>query len=94
MPLVLLGAEPDRAHPDPLRAERERGGDLAARADAAGAEHGHVGSDRVDDVGGEHHAGDLAGVAAGLVALGDDDVDAVGDVAERVLGGAGQRGRP
>ena len=33
----------------------------------------------------EHHAGDLAGVPAGLVALRHDDVDAVRDVAERVL---------
>ena len=69
-----------------------RGGDLAAGADAAGTEHGYVGTDRVHDLGGQHHAGDLAGVAAGLVALGDDDVDAVLDVRQRVLGGAGQRG--
>ena len=40
----------------------------------------------------QHHAGDLAGVAAGLVALGDDDVDAVAHVRQRVLGGAGERG--
>ena len=62
------------------------------RADAARAEHGYVGPDRVDDLGGQHHAGDLAGVAAGLVALGHDDVHAVLDVRERVLGGAGQGG--
>ena len=31
----------------------------------------------VDDLGHQHHRRDLAGVAAGLVALGDDDVDAV-----------------
>jgi hypothetical protein len=48
--------------------------------------------DRVDDVGGQHHAGDLTGVAAGLVALGHDDVDAVGDVRQRMLGRAGERG--
>ncbi len=56
------------------------------RADAAGAEHGHVGADGVDDLGGEHHRGDLTGVAAGLVALGHDDVDAVRDVGQGVLG--------
>ncbi len=37
-------------------------------------------------------AGDLAGVAAGLVALGHDDVDAVAHVRQRVLGGARERG--
>ena len=90
--LVLLGAQPDRPGPHALGAERQRGRDLPARADAAGAEHGYVGADRVHDVGRQHHRRHLAGVAAGLVALRDDDVDAVGDVAERVLGGAGQRG--
>ena len=61
------------------------------RADATGAEHGDVGADGVDDLGGEHHAGDLAGVAAGLVALGHDDVHAVLHVRQRVLGGTGER---
>ena len=89
--LVLLGGQPDRAGPHALGAQGERGRDLAAGADAAGAEHGHVGTDGVDDLRGEHHAGDLAGVAARLVALGHDDVDAVPDVRERVLGRAGQR---
>ena len=80
-------SEPSHA----LRAERERGGDLAAAADAAGREH-RRGRDRVDDLGDEHHRRDLAGVAAGLVALGDDHVDAVVHVALRVLGLAGERG--
>ena len=61
------------------------------RADATGAEHGDVGPDGVHDLRRQHHAGDLAGVAAGLVALGDDDVDAVLDVRQRVLRGSGQR---
>ena len=72
-----------RARPHALRAQRERGGDLASGADAARAEHRHVGADGVDDLRHEHHRRDLSGVAAGLVALGDDDVDAVGDVARR-----------
>jgi NAD(P)H-dependent flavin oxidoreductase YrpB (nitropropane dioxygenase family) len=49
-------------------------------ADPAGSQDGDIGPDSVDDLGGQHHAGDLARVTAGLVALGDDDVDAVGDV--------------
>ena len=39
------------------------------------AEH-RDGRHGVDDLGDEHHRADLAGVAAGLGALGDDDVDA------------------
>ena len=53
------------------------------------AEHGH-GGDGVDDLGDEHHRADLAGVAAGLGALGDDDVDAGRHVALGVDGLAGE----
>ena len=48
--------------------------------------------DRVDDLGDEHHRRDLAGVAAGLGALGDDDVDALLDLLARLLGAADERG--
>ena len=46
---------------------------------------------RVDDFGHQHHRGDLAGVPAGLVALRDDDVDAVVDMSSRMFGRTGQR---
>ena len=46
-------------------------------ADATRGEHGHVGADRVDHLGDEHHRGDLAAVAAGLGALRDEHVDAL-----------------
>ena len=48
-------------------------------------------ADRVDDLRDEHHAPDLAGVAAGLVPLGDDDVHAAGDLRAGVLRLPGQR---
>ena len=83
--------EPHRADPHALRAERQRGGDLTTGADAAGGEH-RGRRDRVDDLGHEHHRRDLTGVAAGLVALRDHDVDAVVHVALRVLGLARERG--
>ena len=44
-----------------------------------------TGVDRIDDIGHQHHGRHLAGVAAGLVALGDDDVDALLHVADRLL---------
>ncbi len=56
------------------------------------ASTGTLGTDRVDHLGDQHHAGDLAGVPARLVALRDHDVDAAGHVPGRVLGLAGQRG--
>jgi len=40
----------------------------------------------------QHHAGDLPGVAAGLVTLRDDSVDAPSHVPGGVLGAVGQRG--
>lgn len=48
--------------------------------------------DGLDDLGGEHHGGDLAGVTARLVALGDDDVDAALLVFAGVPGAAYQGG--
>ena len=60
---VALGRrQPDRPAPDALGAESESRRDLPAVADAAGGQH----RDRrhgVDDVGHEHHRGDLTGVA-------------------------------
>src|SRR3954453_4780765 len=54
--------------PEPMPPAPGRRGPSArpARADAPGAEDGHAGADRVDDVGGEDHRGHLTGVAAGL----------------------------
>ena len=56
-----------------------------------GGDHRHPIADRVDDLGHERHRRDLAGVAAGLGALGHDDVaagldrgDGVGDLAAHV----------
>ena len=65
--------------------EGEGGRHLPAGGDAAGGEHRDVVADRVDDLGHEDHRGDLAAVAAGLRALGDDDVDALGDLPLGVL---------
>ncbi len=79
--------QPQGAEPHPLGAEAEGGGHLLSAADAARREYGQRG-DGVDDFGGEHHRGDLAGVAARLVALCDDDVDARLGVFARVPGAA------
>ncbi len=87
----LLGGQPDGAEPDALGAQGEPGGDLFTRTDAAGREHGQR-VDGADDFGGEHHGGDLAGVTAGLVALGDDDVDTGVPVVPRVPGAAREGG--
>ena len=74
---VALGRrQPDRPGPHALGAERERGRDLASGPDAAGREH-RRGRDRVDHVGHEDQRRHVAGVAAGLATLGDDDVDAL-----------------
>ena len=75
----------------PWAPERHGRRHLAAPGDAAGGQH-RAGRHGVDDLGDEHHGGDLAGVAAGLVALGHDDVDAGGHVALGVLALAGQGG--
>ncbi len=89
MGLGLVGREPHRPAPHALRAERHRGSHLATAADAPGAEDRDV--DRVDDLGDQHHRTDLAGVAAGLGALGDDQVDARGLVALGVLRASRER---
>ena len=83
--------EPDRAGPHALRAHRERRRDLAAAADAARGEHRRR-RHRVDHLGPQHHRADLAGVAAALGALRDDDVDARRLVLQRLVGAAAQRG--
>ena len=57
-------------------AQRERGSQAPPVDDAAGRHHRHPLADRVDDLGHEREGGDLAGVAARLGALGDDDVAA------------------
>ena len=55
------------------------GGQAPAVEQAAGGDHRHPVADRVDDLGHEGHRGDRAGVAAGLGALGDDEVAAALD---------------
>ena len=60
-------------------------------ADPTGGEHRDR-RHRVDDLGDQHHRADLAGVPAGLVTLGDHEVDAGGDVTHGVRRLAGQRG--
>ena len=51
-----------------------------------------VGADGVDHLGPQHDRADLAGVAAALGALGDDDVDAGVLVLRGLVGRAAQRG--
>ena len=84
------GDEPG-ADPHAVGAEREGGGEAPAVDDAAGGDDRDPVADGVDDLGHERHRGDLAGVAAGLGALGDDDVaagldggDGVADLAAHV----------
>ena len=86
-----LRGEPDAAGPDALGAEGEGGGDLTAVGDATSGEDGG-GRDRVDALGREDHGRDLAGVAAGLGAGGDDDVDAGLALLDGLLGGADEGG--
>ena len=87
----LLDGEPQGARPHALGAERERGRDLLAGADAAGGEH-RGGGDGLGDLGPEHDRADLTGVAAALAALGDDDVDARVLVLQGLVRRAAQRG--
>ena len=75
--------------PHAFGAEGQGRGDLAAPRDAAGGQHGRR-RHRVDHLGHQHHGRDLAGVAAGLGALRDDQVHAGGGVPARVFGGSGQ----
>ena len=72
----LGGGDEPGADPHAVGAEGERGGQAAAVEDAAGGDDGHPVADRVDDLGDEGHRGDRAGVAAGLGALGHDEVAA------------------
>ena len=89
---VFAGGEPAGSGPGSAGAERECGGDLGSGADAAGGEDGGAVADGSDDFGDEDHGGDFAGVPAGLVALGDDDVDAFVEVAAGVFGFACEGG--
>ena len=52
----------------------ERGGQAAPVEQAAGGDDRHLLADGVDDLRDEGHRRDRAGVAAGLGALGDDEV--------------------
>ena len=89
--VVLGGGEERRTHPHALCAERERRRDLTSAADAAGRQHRGVAPKSVNHFRHQHHRRDLAGVTTGLVTLRDDDVDAIVDMALRVLGATGQR---
>ena len=60
-------------------------------ADAPGGEDGRR-RDGVDDLGPQHDRSDLAGVAAALAALGDDDVDAGFLVLQGLIRRAAERG--
>jgi hypothetical protein len=78
-----------------LRPKGQGRGHLPAGADASGRQHRGLmakGAQSVDDFRPQHHRPDLAGVSAGLMALRDDDVDTVVDMALCVFGAAGQRG--
>ena len=63
----------------------ERGGQAAAVEDASGRDDGHPAADGVDDLGDEREGRDLAGVPAGLGALGHDEVASGIDGTHRVL---------
>ncbi len=64
----------------------------ATRPDAARSENRSGIAYGIDDLRPQHHRRNLTGVATCLVALGDDDVDAVLHVSSRMLDGAGQGG--
>lgn len=89
--LAFAGAQPDGAAPHALRAQRQAGGDLAATGNAASGQHRHFASAGFNHLGHQHHGGDLAGVAAGLGALGDDHIDPGLHMAGRVVGLAAHR---
>ena len=74
----LAAGQEARAHHDAGGAERERGGQPAAVGDPAGGDHRDV-PRQVDQLRDEHHRRDEAAVAAGLAALGDEDVGAGGE---------------
>ena len=69
----------------PSASERERGGQPAAVEDATGRHHGDAAAHGVDDLGDQGQRRHLARVAAGLGALGDDEVTSRLDGAHRVV---------
>ena len=79
------------ADPHAVGAEGERGGEAAAVEQAAGGDDRDLLADGVDDLRDERHRGDGAGVAAGLGALGDDEVAPAGDGADGVADLAAHR---
>ena len=84
----LLGHQEARPDPGGLRAEREHSRDTPPVADPAGCDHRRR-LDRIDDGGHERERSDLTPhMAARVQALRDDDVDARGDHALRLLGRA------
>ena len=91
MGLGLLGGQPHRPAPDPLRSEGHGGGHLTTAANTTRTEHRHPVADRVDDLGDQHHRPDLAGVTTGFGPLCDHQIDAGRDMAFGMLGLAGQR---
>ncbi|MCO5546628.1 hypothetical protein L7F22_000059 [Adiantum nelumboides] len=88
---VLHTGQPHRAAPHPGRAERERGGHLVARGDAARGQHRPVPGD-TDDLRGQHRCRDGAGVPTGLGALRDEHVDPGRELPFGVPAGPDQRG--
>ena len=87
----LGGGDEPGADPHPVGAERERGGEPAAVEQPAGGDDRDLLADGVDDLRDERHRGDGAGVAAGLGALGDDEVAPAGDGADGVADLAAHR---
>ena len=72
------------ADPHAVGAEGQGRGKTSAVEQTACGDDGDLAADRVDDLRHQRDGGDSACVAAGFGALGDDEIDAAGDGAERM----------
>ena len=70
-----------RSRPHAVGAQRESRGQVTSRGHAARGEHGYTGTARgVDHLGHDRERADVAGVAGGIIALGDDHVGTRSDL--------------
>src|SRR5688572_10319024 len=90
MDAALITDEKCRAAPNTQGTQRQRGGDATAVADTAGGNDG-LRLYGVNDLRDQWKITDCSGVAAGFVALSDDNVGAFAGVTQRVLHGACER---
>jgi hypothetical protein len=90
----LRRGEPDRAGPRALGPRHHHRRHLRPGHDPAGGKHRDVEAallQGADHLGDQHQGRNLAAVAAGLAALGNDDIDPGGGLAQGMLLGPDQR---